>query len=154
LRGPEDAEWLERLEAEHDNMRAALSWALERGEAELALCLGGTLGPFWHVHGHMGEGGKWLEAALAKDGRASVAVRIKALKALFWVTFDQWDHDRAEAIAQEAMELGAEAEIDSSLAASLRVMLGARAWVGEITSGGRSYSRKALSSAARPTIRS
>jgi DNA-binding NarL/FixJ family response regulator len=56
LRGPEDREWLERLEREHDNMRAALSWALERGEAELALCLGGALGTFWHAHGHMGEG--------------------------------------------------------------------------------------------------
>jgi DNA-binding CsgD family transcriptional regulator/tetratricopeptide (TPR) repeat protein len=52
------------------------------------------------------------------------------LKALFWVTFEQWDNDRAEAVAQEAMELSAEVEIDSSLAASLRIMLAAPAWVG------------------------
>ena len=43
LRVPEDREWLESLESEHDNMRAALSWALEREEAELALRLGGAL---------------------------------------------------------------------------------------------------------------
>ena len=41
LQGPEDTMWLERLESEHDNMRAALSWALESEEAELALRLGG-----------------------------------------------------------------------------------------------------------------
>jgi DNA-binding CsgD family transcriptional regulator/tetratricopeptide (TPR) repeat protein len=82
------------------------------------------------MHGHMGEGRKWLEAALAKDGLASVVVRIKALEALFWLTYDQWDLDRAEAVAQAAMQLSAEAEIDSSLAASLRIMLASPAWVG------------------------
>jgi non-specific serine/threonine protein kinase len=130
LQGPEDTIWLERLEREHDNMRAALSWTLQsEQEVELALRLGGALGTFWHMHGHMGEGRKWLEAALAKDGRASVVLRIKALEALFWLTYDQWDLDRAEAVAQEAMQLGAEAEIDSSLAASLRIMLASPAWV-------------------------
>jgi tetratricopeptide (TPR) repeat protein len=84
---------------------------------------------FWHVRGHMGEGRKWLEAALVKDGRAPVVLRIKALEARFWVTYDQWDLDRAEAIAQEAMELSNEVEIDSSLAASLRIMLACPAWV-------------------------
>jgi predicted ATPase/DNA-binding CsgD family transcriptional regulator/Tfp pilus assembly protein PilF len=129
LQGPEDSEWLERLEREHDNMRAALSWALESEEAELALRLVAALGSFWHMHGHMGEGRKWLEAALAKDGLASVVLTIKALEALFWLTYDQWDLDRAEAVAQEAMHLGAEAETDSSLAASLRIMLASPAWV-------------------------
>ena len=42
LRGPEDKKWLERLESEHDNMRAALSFALEGEEAELALRTGGS----------------------------------------------------------------------------------------------------------------
>jgi non-specific serine/threonine protein kinase len=129
LQGPEDTMWLERLEGDHDNFRAALSWALERGEAMLALRLGGALGWFWHMHGRMGEGRKWLEAALVKDGLASVVLRIKALEALFWLTYDQWDLDRAEAVAQEAMQLGAEGELDSSLAASLRIMQASPAWV-------------------------
>ena len=130
LFGPRDVEGFDRLEAEHDNMRASLSWALERGETELGLRLGGALGMFWHAHGHLGEGRKWLEAALAKDNRASVPVRTEALKALFWVTFEQWNLVRAEAVAQEAMKLGAEAEIDSSLVASLRIMLAGPTWVG------------------------
>ena len=144
LRGPEDVEWLERLEPEHDNLRAALSWALDGEEVELALRLGGALGVFWHAHGHLGEGRRWLEAALAKDARASVAVRIKALQALFWLAFDQWDHDRAEAVAQEAMELSAEAEIDSSLAASIRVMLAGPAWVGGDYERGKSLLEESL----------
>src|SRR5829696_2842066 len=131
LQGPEDTMWLEGLEREHDNLRAALSWTLRsEQEVELALRSGGALGRFWHMHGHMGEGRKWLEAALAKDRMASVVLRIKALEALFWLTYDQWDLDRAEAVAQEAMQLGAEAEIDSSLAASLPIMLASPAWVG------------------------
>jgi non-specific serine/threonine protein kinase len=129
LRGPQDRQWLERLEAEHDNLRAALSWAIERGEAQLGLTLAGALGMFWNAHGHLGEGRRWLEEALAGDHRrTSVAARIEALQALFWLTFEQLDHDRAEAVAQEAMELGAEVEIESSLAASLRTMLAGPAW--------------------------
>jgi predicted ATPase/class 3 adenylate cyclase len=130
LRTTEDREWLEHLEAEHDNLRAALSWALERGEAELALRLAGALGIFWYGHGHHGEGRKWLEEALAKDDRASVAARIKALEALFWLTYDQWDLDRAEALAQEGLKLSNEAEAGASLAASFRTMLAGPTWVG------------------------
>ena len=129
LRGPEDKKWLERLESEHDNMRAALSFALEGEEAELALRLAGVLGTFWHMHSHSEEGRKWLEATLARDNRAPVVARIKALEALFWLAFDQWDHDRAEAIAREATELSAEAEIEDSLAASLRIISAGPLWV-------------------------
>ena len=129
LRGPEDRRWLERLEREHDNMRAALSFALESQEAETALRTAGALGTFWHMHSHSDEGRKWLEAALARDEGAPAAVRIGALEALYWLAHDQWDHDRAEAIAGEAMELSADAEIEDGLAASLRIMSAGPAWV-------------------------
>ena len=144
LRGPEDAEWLERLEREHDNMRAALSWGLERGEIKLALRLAGALGTFWYAHSHSDSGRKWLEAALARDDRASVTVRIKALEALYWLTFDQWDHDRSEAIAMEAMELSSEAQIEGSLAASLRIMSAGPAWVRGDNERGRELLEESL----------
>jgi predicted ATPase len=69
LRGANQLEWLERLEAEHDNMRAALSWASERNEAEVALKLGGALSLFWLLRDYHSEGRRWLEEALAMDGR-------------------------------------------------------------------------------------
>jgi predicted ATPase/DNA-binding SARP family transcriptional activator/DNA-binding CsgD family transcriptional regulator len=123
LRGAEDVEWLERLEREHDNLRAALSWALERGEVELALRLAGALWTFWQAHGHEGERRKWLEEALANDDRASVAARAKALEGMCWMAIDQRDLDRAEATAQAGLKLD-ELEIGNKLAASFRTMLG------------------------------
>ena len=123
LRGAEDMQWLERLEAEHDNLRAALSWALEPREPQLGLRLAGALWMFWHAHGHYAEGRKWLEEALAKDDRVSAAARLMALEGVFWLTYDQQDLDQAEAAAQEGLELSAEAEIEDSVAASFRTML-------------------------------
>jgi predicted ATPase len=85
LRGSNQLEWLEKLEAEHDNMRAAFSWALEREEAEVALKLGGALSWFWSVRGYQSEGRRWLEAALAIEGRVSPEVRAMALAGAGWL---------------------------------------------------------------------
>jgi len=124
LRGSVDADWFRRLEREHDNMRAALSWAMERGDVELGLRLAGALRMFWEAHGHAGEGRRWLEEALAMDYQASISARVKALEAVGWLTVWQMDLDRAEAVAREGIELSAEAGIESSPAASFRTMLG------------------------------
>jgi predicted ATPase/DNA-binding SARP family transcriptional activator/DNA-binding CsgD family transcriptional regulator len=124
LRGPEDMEWLERLEAEHDNMRAALSWTLERGEVELGLRLSGALMLFWEAHGHYSEGRRWLERVWGMKGTASAAVRVKALYGVCQMAHLQDDTDRAEATALEGIELCAEPEIDGGFAALFRWKLG------------------------------
>src|SRR5215208_7201335 len=62
-----DKAWFGRLEREHDNIRAALSWTLEYGEAELALRLSGALRWFWRARGYHGEGRRWLERALSEE---------------------------------------------------------------------------------------
>ena len=63
LSGADQLACLERLEAEHDNLRAALSWSLEK-EPETALRLAGALARFWEMRARFLEGSSWLEAAL------------------------------------------------------------------------------------------
>ncbi len=109
LRGARQGEWLERLEREHDNLRAALSWALESGETELGLRLGGALGEFWHLRGHLSEGRRWLEAALAKGSDAPPeSARAKALARAGYVAWEQGDYERAVALSEESLALSRE----------------------------------------------
>jgi predicted ATPase/class 3 adenylate cyclase/Tfp pilus assembly protein PilF len=105
LQGPDQLEWLRRLEAEHDNMRAALGWALQRGETEVAVGLGGALCRFWFVRGHYSEGRRWLEEALFMDQRASVEARAMALAGVGKLASVQGDLDRAEVASMEGLEL-------------------------------------------------
>jgi predicted ATPase/transposase/DNA-binding XRE family transcriptional regulator len=64
IQGAEQAVWLDRLEAEHDNLRAALRWALSNGAAEIGLRLAAALGEFWWPRGHVSEGRGWLNQIL------------------------------------------------------------------------------------------
>jgi predicted ATPase/DNA-binding SARP family transcriptional activator/DNA-binding CsgD family transcriptional regulator len=104
LKGAAQEEWLERLEAEHDNFRAALSWTLERGEAELGLRLGAALVEFWHLHVHHNEARRWLEDALAKEG-GSPSARMKALERACFLAWEQGDYERAMALGEEGLVL-------------------------------------------------
>jgi predicted ATPase len=57
--------WLDRLESEHDNLRAALQWALNRGAVEAAMRMAGAIWRFWYTRGYLSEGRRWLESVLA-----------------------------------------------------------------------------------------
>jgi tetratricopeptide (TPR) repeat protein len=128
LRGPDQLEWLERLEAEHDNMRAALSWSLERNEVEVALRLGGALWEFWSMRGYHSEGRRWLEAALATYGRGSPEVRAMALAGVGLLAWDQGDLDRAQEACEEGLQLLAHEEAREASEAKLN-LLGYLGWV-------------------------
>jgi predicted ATPase len=124
LKGANQLEWLERLDAEHDNMRAALSWALERKEAEVALRLGGALWWFWSVRGYYGEGRSWLEEALAMDGRGSPEVRAMALAGAGMLARQRGDLQRGEEASEEGLELLAHEASEAKL-----WLLACSAWV-------------------------
>ena len=123
FKGGERPEWIRRLEEEHDNLRTALSWALESEEAELGLRLAGALQPFWGRLGNYSEGRRWLEATLAKDDRVSAAVRGKALDAVGWLAHWQGDIERASAAAEEGLRLNPLLE-ESRVMSHLRLLLG------------------------------
>src|SRR5205823_6185366 len=82
LAGPEQAESLERLEQEHDNLRAALQWCLDTRDAEMGLRLAGAAWRFWLVRGYLSEGSRWLTEVLGlASASGAVDVRAKALNA-------------------------------------------------------------------------
>ena len=98
LEGMEHVAWLERLEAEHDNLRAALRWAHERRAAEQGLRLAGALGPFWDARSYFSEGRGWLEGALAADTGGSDAARARALTMAGYLA--RWQGNVADALVR------------------------------------------------------
>ena len=122
LRGPGQVGWLERLEAEHDNMRAALSWSLERGEVDITLRLVDALWWFWHVRGHWSEGTGWLERALSASGGGAPGSRARTLSALGWMASWQGDCERAEMLSAESLALHRELQDLPGIARDLSSM--------------------------------
>jgi non-specific serine/threonine protein kinase len=95
LLGPEQPAWLARLGREHDNLRAAMQWAVDRGLSSLGLRVAGRLWMFWRSRGHLREGRRRLAALLAlaadNDDAASMAVRATALEGAAWLAEDEHD---------------------------------------------------------------
>jgi predicted ATPase/class 3 adenylate cyclase len=104
LRGASAKQWPERLEREHDNLRAALDHFEVSGETELALRLSGALSEFWVARGHLVEGRRRLESALAADDRPTL-VRAKALNGASGLAANTGDIAAATVRAEEALGL-------------------------------------------------
>lgn len=79
LTGPDQQRWLDRLEAERENLRCALEWSLANAETEWALRLAGALVLFWRVHCHFSEGRDLLHRAISVSHAAAPELRAKAL---------------------------------------------------------------------------
>ena len=112
LVGSQQIVWLERLDREHDNLRAALTWSLDSGQGEeneqrteLALRLGGALREFWITRAHLSEGQVYLERALAASTDTPTAGRAKTLVAAADLAYIQQDRQRGEALAEEGLVL-------------------------------------------------
>jgi DNA-binding CsgD family transcriptional regulator len=105
LRGSEEGAWLDRLDAEHDNIRAVFSYSLVGGDPGLGLRMAAALWWFCHVRGYHSEGTNWLEGTLAWEGAADPIARAGALIGLGRMLSDRDDFVRAKECLEEALGL-------------------------------------------------
>jgi tetratricopeptide (TPR) repeat protein len=96
--------WLDQLEAEHDNLRAVLDRMTAAGETQLVIQLAGALWKFWYQRGHIPEGRRRLEAALAADP-SPTAARARALNGASGLTAEYGDTAAARRFDEEALAL-------------------------------------------------
>jgi predicted ATPase len=104
----EDAKvWLDRIQPEHDNIRAALAWSLEN-DPELELRLASSLRLFWEVRGHFSEGFRWIEEGLPRRADVAPEVRMRALSASGTIGFRIGKVDVSQERWEEALEIARE----------------------------------------------
>lgn len=108
LTGPAQAEWLDRLETDHDNIRAALTAALAVDDTGTALRLVGALWRFWWLRGYLSEGRAFAEAAVAQGG-GGAGERAKALYAAGSLAQDQGDYEPAVPLLEAGLAMAREA---------------------------------------------
>jgi len=140
LNGPEDLEWLSRLEMEYDNLRAALEWATQN-DILRALRLGTALDQFWNRHGYHVEGRRFLLEALARlqelppvEGEAAdqrISLQARALNVFGALGFGVGDLVGSLKIFEESTGLSRQIGEKSTLAQALSTLGYARTFVGD-----------------------
>lgn len=144
LTGPRQPLWLDRLEADHNNLRAALSWAEEQGEIEFGLRLGAALWRFWVTRGHMLEGRQRLQRLLAlPGGEARTSARARVLHGLGTVIYEISDYAQARPILEEGLSIWREVGNQRGMAAALSSLGWLAIEIGDIGVA-RSLSEEAL----------
>lgn len=118
LRGPNQAEWLDRLEHDHDNLRAALRLFMEHREVDSALQMGEALWMFWLMKGHLSEGRERLEAALRSSSALSL-LRARVLRGAGVIAAHQGDHAASRALQDECLTLCRELDDRQGISFSL-----------------------------------
>jgi tetratricopeptide (TPR) repeat protein len=109
LLGHGQVAWLNRIEEEHGNLRAALAWLVDRQEVESGLRLAGALYWFWYMRGYFVEGDAWLEKLLALPGATvRTASRAKALEGSGLFATSKGDYAAARGRLEESVALARE----------------------------------------------
>ncbi len=120
MHGPEQLMWLGRLEAEHDNLRAALGWSTtEKEDAEIRVRLAAALWEFWEFHTHWAEGRKWLETAIAGSRDIKSTARVRALWGQSALASRQGDGGKSMALCEESLALARELGDQTGIAQGL-----------------------------------
>lgn len=106
LTGPEQGRWLDRLEIEYDNMRAALQWAEETGNQEAGLKLSGALWRYWIVRGNLVEGADWMKRLLAMPvATTRPRIRAKVLNATGTILHELSRYGESRPMLEESLRI-------------------------------------------------
>ncbi len=111
--------WRERMEGEHANFSAALSWSLDGGRRVVEVGMRLAVALFWLWHLRQIEGRKHLRRAAYLGGPETAGLRARALHGLSWITLFQGGHDEARALIEESVALYREAGDAEALASGL-----------------------------------
>jgi len=123
LQGADQAEWLQRIEVEHDNVRTALDWCLVDAESHCGLRLCGALHRFWLLRGHFSEGREWCARFLGKiEPEAHVSERAKALNVAGVLARRQGDYLAARRSLEESLSIHRHLGDRRELAVSLNLL--------------------------------
>jgi predicted ATPase/class 3 adenylate cyclase len=119
LTAQDQSEWLDRCDLEQANIRVALRWAIDRGDAEAAQAAAGALWRFWQQRGHLAEGRRWLQEVLAMpSGQGRTAARARALAGAGGIAW--WiDREASKALYEEALAIERELGDPARLAEAL-----------------------------------
>jgi Predicted ATPase len=122
FKGAEQTEWIEWAETEHDNIRAALTWKMDR-EPRSALRMAAVMHRFWFVRGHLYEGREWLRAAIFHPESAGrTEDRVRALNAAGSLAQEQGDYTTARGYYNEALDIRRDLGDQRGIARSLNVL--------------------------------
>lgn len=140
LTGRGQSDWLRRLEQEHDNLRVALDWALERcctaaGDDERVLRLSGALRWFWRMRGHFHEGRSYLDKSLQQCPAKSTVGRAVALLGQGLLANALGDLNAARLPAEESAAIYRELGDQRGLAEALTLLGLTLVWQGEASQG-------------------
>ncbi|HJR52785.1 MAG TPA: tetratricopeptide repeat protein [Gemmatimonadota bacterium] len=105
LTGPDQAEWLDRLDRDHQNVTAIMDWALESGEVEKAVRLGSTMWWFFWLRGHFAEMRTRLELALQRGSDLPRSLRADLLVAIGAIATMDGEGEKAARHYEEALVL-------------------------------------------------
>lgn len=121
LSGNRQAEWLAQLDAEHDNVRGALSWSLQH-DPDTGGRLVRALWRFWWIRGHLSEGERWIERFLAVRQRLTPGALASALQAAGSLAWARGDYDRSLPLIEEALQRFREVADATGIVSSLSAL--------------------------------
>lgn len=106
MKGVDQRSWLDVLESEHDNLRAALQWSLDAGEHATGRRIAAALWtPFWWLQGHVREGLRWLEIFQGSDGEPPDETHRRILEGIGMLRGWQGDYEPGKALLMEALRI-------------------------------------------------